>query len=83
LTITQTDEGCGPCGGERRRKVLTPRELTAVRAIIEASVRFTITSGRPSPGMKALIDEVPLQDLITALNGGLFVRTDLSVTLCK
>jgi hydroxymethylpyrimidine pyrophosphatase-like HAD family hydrolase len=58
-------------------------ELTAVRAIIEAGIRFTITSGRPPLGMKALIDELQLQDLITAFNGGLFVRTHLSVTRCK
>jgi Cof subfamily protein (haloacid dehalogenase superfamily) len=50
-----------------------------VSAIIDAGIRFTITSGRPPLGMKALVDELQLQDPITAFNGGLFVRPDLSV----
>src|ERR1700680_4701674 len=60
-------------------KILTPRARAAVRAIIEAGIGFTITSGRPPLGMKALIGELQLQDPITAFNGGLFVRPDLSV----
>jgi Cof subfamily protein (haloacid dehalogenase superfamily) len=60
-------------------KVLTPRARAVVRTIIEAGIAFTITSGRPPLGMKALIDELQLQGPITAFNGGLFVRSDLSV----
>jgi Cof subfamily protein (haloacid dehalogenase superfamily) len=60
-------------------KILTPRARAAVRAIIEAGIGFTVTSGRPPLGMKALIGELQLQDPITAFNGGLFVRPDLSV----
>ena len=47
--------------------------------IIDAGIAFTITSGRPPLGMKMLIDDLQLQDPITAFNGGLFVRPDLSV----
>ena len=60
-------------------KVLTPRAGAVVRAIIEAGIAFTITSGRPPLGMKALVDELQLQDPIAAFNGGLLVRPDLSV----
>jgi Cof subfamily protein (haloacid dehalogenase superfamily) len=60
-------------------KVLTPRTGAVVRAIIEAGIAFTITSGRPPLGMKPLIDDLKLQDPIAAFNGGLLVRPDLSV----
>jgi Cof subfamily protein (haloacid dehalogenase superfamily) len=60
-------------------KVLTPRARAAVRHVIEAGIHFTITSGRPPLGMKMLIDALGLRDPVTAFNGGLFVRSDLSV----
>jgi len=60
-------------------KVLTPRALAAVRTVLEAGIAFTITSGRPPLGMKHLIDELQLVAPITAFNGGLVVRPDLSV----
>ena len=60
-------------------KLLTPWARAVVRRIIEAGVGFTITSGRPPRGMKALIDELQLKVPITAFNGGLVVRPDLSV----
>ena len=60
-------------------KVLTPRARAAVRRIIDAGIAFTITSGRPPRGMKMLIDDLQLQDPVTAFNGGLFLNPDLSV----
>jgi Cof subfamily protein (haloacid dehalogenase superfamily) len=60
-------------------KVLTPRARAVVRAIMEAGIAFTITSGRPPLGMKALIADLQLKEPITAFNGGLVVRPDLSV----
>jgi Cof subfamily protein (haloacid dehalogenase superfamily) len=60
-------------------KVLTPRARAAVHAVIEAGIAFTITSGRPPLGMKILIDALPLKHPISAFNGGLFMRPDLSV----
>ena len=60
-------------------KILTPRARAAVRTIVEAGIAFTITSGRPPLGMKTLIEELHLRDPITAFNGGLVVRPDLSV----
>jgi Cof subfamily protein (haloacid dehalogenase superfamily) len=60
-------------------KILTPRASVIVRAILDAGIAFTITSGRPPLGMKTLIEELQLQDPITAFNGGLVVRPDLSV----
>jgi Cof subfamily protein (haloacid dehalogenase superfamily) len=60
-------------------KVLTSRARAAVRRIAEKGIAFTITSGRPPRGMKMLIDDLYLQDPITAFNGGMFVRPDLSI----
>jgi Cof subfamily protein (haloacid dehalogenase superfamily) len=60
-------------------KVLTPRARAAVRKIAEQGIAFTITSGRPPRGMKMLVDDLQLHDPITAFNGGMFVRPDLSI----
>jgi Cof subfamily protein (haloacid dehalogenase superfamily) len=60
-------------------KVVTSRTRAAVRQVMEANIAFTITSGRPPKGMKALIDDLQLRAPIAAFNGGLFVRPDLSV----
>jgi Cof subfamily protein (haloacid dehalogenase superfamily) len=60
-------------------KILTPRARTAVAMIVGAGIAFTLTSGRPPLGMRALINELPLRHPIAAFNGGLFVRPDLSV----
>lgn len=60
-------------------KGLTPRARAAVHALDDAGIAFTITSGRPPQGMRMLIDELRLRRPITAFNGGLFVRPDLSV----
>jgi Cof subfamily protein (haloacid dehalogenase superfamily) len=60
-------------------KIVTPRARAVVRAIVDAGIAFTITSGRPPLGMKMLIEELQLQNPIAAFNGGLVVRPDLSV----
>ena len=60
-------------------KVVTPRAHAAVQKIVETGIAFTITSGRPPRGVKLLIDDLQLQHPVTAFNGGLFVRPDLSV----
>lgn len=60
-------------------KILTPRARAVVQTILEAGIAFTITSGRPPLGMKTLIEELQLQDPISAFNGGLVVRPNLSV----
>jgi Cof subfamily protein (haloacid dehalogenase superfamily) len=62
-----------------RGKVLTARALGAVRRLAEAGIAFTITSGRPPLGMKALIGELELRAPLVAFNGGLIVRPDLSI----
>lgn len=60
-------------------KILTARARDAVRRLLEAGIAFTITSGRPPRGMKALIGELELRIPLVAFNGGLVVRPDLSV----
>jgi Cof subfamily protein (haloacid dehalogenase superfamily) len=60
-------------------KIVTRRARAVARTLIEMGIRFTITSGRPPRGMKMLIDELHLEDPITAFNGGVVVRPDLSI----
>jgi hypothetical protein len=59
-------------------KILTPRARAAARAVIEAGIAFTITSGRPPRGMSMLIEALELEDPVAAFNGGVLVRADLS-----
>ncbi len=59
-------------------KELTPRARAAVRALLDAGIAFTITSGRPPRGMAMLIDPLQLRDPIASFNGGLLVRPNLS-----
>lgn len=60
-------------------KVLTKRAQTAVHRLHDAGIRFAITSGRPPKGMAMLFDELHLETPIAGFNGGLFVKTDLSI----
>jgi Cof subfamily protein (haloacid dehalogenase superfamily) len=59
-------------------KELTPRARAAVRALLNAGIAFTITSGRPPRGMAMLIEALQLRDPVAAFNGGLLVRPNLS-----
>jgi Cof subfamily protein (haloacid dehalogenase superfamily) len=60
-------------------KVLTKRARAAVQGLYSAGIRFAITSGRPPKGMEMLFDELELETPIAGFNGGLFVKTDLSI----
>ncbi|HUO11638.1 MAG TPA: Cof-type HAD-IIB family hydrolase [Caulobacteraceae bacterium] len=60
-------------------KVLTDRAKAAVRALRAAGIRFAITSGRPPRGMEMLFDELQLETPVAGFNGGLIVKTDLSI----
>jgi hypothetical protein len=60
-------------------KVLTDRARTAVEKMRSAGIQFAITSGRPPRGMEMLIAPLALTTPIAAFNGGLFVKSDLSV----
>ena len=60
-------------------KVLTERAIDAVRALGKAGILFAITSGRPPRGMSMLIEPLNITTPIAAFNGGLLVRTDMSV----
>jgi Cof subfamily protein (haloacid dehalogenase superfamily) len=60
-------------------KVLTPRAISAVAALKKAGIKFAITSGRPPLGMEMLIKPLELTTPISAFNGGLFVKPDLSI----
>jgi Cof subfamily protein (haloacid dehalogenase superfamily) len=61
------------------QKVLTERAWKAVRALRTAGIRFAITSGRPPRGMAMLIEPLHLDTPVAAFNGGLFVKSDLSI----
>ncbi len=60
-------------------KVLTKRAQAAVQGLYDAGIRFAITSGRPPKGMAMLFDELRLETPIAGFNGGLFVKSDLSI----
>ena len=60
-------------------KVLTDRARAAVAKLRGAGIEFAITSGRPPRGMQMLIEPLSLTTPIAAFNGGMFVRSDLSV----
>jgi Cof subfamily protein (haloacid dehalogenase superfamily) len=59
-------------------KVVTRRARAAVRAVVEAGIAFTITSGRPPRGMTMLIEDLELEGPVATFNGGVLVRPDLS-----
>ena len=60
-------------------KVLTKQAQAAVRRLLDAGIRFAITSGRPPLGMAMLLDALRLDTPIAGFNGGLFVAPDLSI----
>jgi Cof subfamily protein (haloacid dehalogenase superfamily) len=60
-------------------KILTDRARSAVGQLRAAGIQFAITSGRPPRGMQMLIRPLSLTTPIAAFNGGMFVRSDLSV----
>ena len=61
------------------QKILTERAQRAVRALRTAGIRFAITSGRPPRGMAMLFEPLNLDTPIAGFNGGLFVKSDLSI----
>jgi Cof subfamily protein (haloacid dehalogenase superfamily) len=60
-------------------KVLTERARSVVGRLRTGGIEFAITSGRPPRGMQMLIKPLALTTPIAAFNGGMFVRSDLSV----
>jgi Cof subfamily protein (haloacid dehalogenase superfamily) len=60
-------------------KVLTDRAQRAVRDMKAAGIQFAITSGRPPKGMSMLFEPLQITTPIAGFNGGLFVKSDLSV----
>jgi Cof subfamily protein (haloacid dehalogenase superfamily) len=60
-------------------KVLTERAGAAVAKMGSAGIEFAITSGRPPRGMQMLIEPLALTTPIAAFNGGMFIKSDLSV----
>ena len=60
-------------------KVLTERARAAVARMRSAGIQFAVTSGRPPRGMEMLIAPLALTTPIAAFNGGMFVKSDLSV----
>ncbi len=60
-------------------KVLTDRAQKAVRDLEAHGIKFAITSGRPPKGMKMLFEPLKITTPIAGFNGGLFVKSDLSI----
>ncbi len=62
-----------------QEKVLTERAIAAVTSLREHHIQFAVTSGRPPRGMAMLIEPLGLSTPISAFNGGVIVRPDMSV----
>jgi Cof subfamily protein (haloacid dehalogenase superfamily) len=62
-----------------QEKVLSERAIAAVGRLREQGIEFAVTSGRPPRGMSMLIEPLALTTPISAFNGGLIVRPDMSV----
>jgi Cof subfamily protein (haloacid dehalogenase superfamily) len=62
-----------------QEKALTQRAVTAVQRLREAGIEFAVTSGRPPRGMSMLVEPLALTTPISAFNGGLIVRPDMTV----
>src|SRR5215469_9913373 len=60
-------------------KILTARAQAAVKGLTRGGIRFAITSGRPPRGMAMLFDALELSTPVAGFNGGLFVKSDLSI----
>lgn len=60
-------------------KRITPAAHAAVASLREAGILFTITSSRPSFGMRALVEALKLDLPIGPFNGSSLVNPDLSV----
>jgi Cof subfamily protein (haloacid dehalogenase superfamily) len=60
-------------------KILTERAQKAVSALHNVGIRFAITSGRPPRGMAMLFGALKLDTPIAGFNGGLFVKSDLTI----
>jgi len=60
-------------------KELTERALRAVKSLRERGIIFTITSGRPPFGMRALVEPLGLTMPMAAFNGAVIALPDLSI----
>jgi hypothetical protein len=60
-------------------KVLTKRAQAAVQRLRDAGIRFAITSGRPPAGMSMLFSPLKIDIPIAGFNGGLIVKSDLTI----
>jgi Cof subfamily protein (haloacid dehalogenase superfamily) len=60
-------------------KVLTKRAQASVQCLLDAGIRFAVTSGRPPLGMAMLLDALRLDTPIAGFNGGLFVTPNLAI----
>ena len=62
-----------------QEKLLSERAIAAVGRLREQGIEFAVTSGRPPRGMSMLVEPLALTTPISAFNGGLIVRSDMSV----
>lgn len=62
------------------KKRITARAHAAVDAMRLQDIAFTACSGRPARAMKAIIDDLGIEDVpFGALNGGVYLNPDMSV----
>ncbi len=66
-----------------REKLLTDRAIRAVHALEAKAIRFAVTSGRPPKGMAMLFEPLAISTPVAGFNGGLMVKTDMTVIESK
>jgi hypothetical protein len=64
-----------------QEKILTQRAIQSVMALRAAGIKFAVTSGRPPRGMAMLIDPLKIDEPLTAFNGGVIIKPDLTTIL--
>ena len=62
-----------------KEKRLTERAIRAVHALEAKGIRFAVTSGRPPKGMAMLFGPLAISTPVAGFNGGLMVKTDMTV----
>jgi Cof subfamily protein (haloacid dehalogenase superfamily) len=63
----------------RGDKSISPRSISAVRALRQAGVKLAIVSSRPPRGLKAIISALDIATPVAGFNGGVIASPNLSV----
>src|SRR5437868_2148363 len=66
-----------------KTKALAPSTRAAAARLRAAGVAFTVTSGRPPRGLVPLVEALELTAPLAAINGAIYIRTDMKTVLLQ